>query len=197
MQGSSSISRRWHVPGAVFAMLGLCVMGCAETSAPPLPATAIAPPGSAYRLGLGDKLRVSIFGESDLSGEYQVSGNGALSMPLIGDVPAVGLTARELEAQLVQRYGSGYLRDPKIAVEVYDFRPYFILGEVEKPGRYPSTEGMTLLRAIATAGGFTYRANTKKVFIRRAGDTVEHQVDASANIEIQPGDVLRVGERYF
>lgn len=197
MQGSSSISRRWRVSGAALALLGVCLAACAETTAPPLPATAIASEASAYRLGLGDKLRVNIFGESDLSGEYQVSGSGVLAMPLIGDVPAVGLTARELEARLVQRYGAGYLRDPKIAVEVYDFRPYFILGEVEKPGRYPTLEGMTLLRAIATAGGFTYRANTKKVFIRRAGDTVEHQVDANSNLVIQPGDVLRVGERYF
>ena len=173
-------------------------MGCAAAPAP-APAAQAAPAASSavYRLGLGDKVRIQVFGESDLSGEFQVSGAGALAMPLIGDVPAVGLTARELEAALTSRYRNGYLRDPKISVEVYDFRPYFILGEVEKPGRYPSSEGITVMNAIATAGGFTYRANTKKVYIRRAGETTEQAADLSADIVIQPGDVLRVAERHF
>ena len=150
-----------------------------------------------YRLGLGDKVRINAYGEPSLSGEYLVSGSGVVNMPLIGDVPAVGLTARELEAVLIARYSAGYLKSPKITVDVFDFRPYFVLGEVQKPGRYPSSEGMTVLNAIATAGGFTYRANTKTLFIRRVGDTQEHSVDASSNMMIKPGDVLRIGERYF
>jgi polysaccharide export outer membrane protein len=118
-------------------------------------------------------------------------------MPLVGDVPAVGLTARQLEQRLVERYRQGYLRDPKIAVEVYDFRPYFVVGEVEKPGRYPAMEGTTLMGAIATAGGYTYRADQKRIFIRRAGDQTEYQVDPGQPLTIAPGDVIRVGERYF
>jgi polysaccharide export outer membrane protein len=190
-------SSQWRIGAMLVAVCGLNVAACAEQAAPPLPASAAAAPGSAYKLGFGDKLRISVFGEPDLSGEFQVSGAGAVSMPLIGDVPAVGLSARELEAQLVQRLAAGYLKSPKVAVEVFSFRPFFILGEVERPGRYPSAEGTTLLGAIATAGGYTYRANTKKIFIRRAGEQQEHEVDARSNIEVQPGDVLRVGERYF
>lgn len=177
--------------------LMLMLAACSTTTAPPLPPTKVSAAGEVYRLGLGDKLRVNIYGEPQLSGEYQVSGNGSVALPLVGDVPAVGLTARELEAALISRYANGYLNAPRIAVEVYDFRPYFVLGEVQKPGRYPSAEGQTLIGAIATAGGFTYRANTKRVFLRRTGDQTEYQVDATADIRIAPGDVIRVGERYF
>ena len=154
-------------------------------------------PTGEYKLGLGDKLRVNVYGERDLSGEYQVSGGGVLTMPLIGDVPAVGLTAREIEQALVNRYKSGILVNPSISVEVYSFRPFFVLGEVERPGSYPTQEGMTLLGAIATSGGYTYRANTKKVFLRRADDKTEYEVDPTQPIKVAPGDVIRVGERHF
>ena len=179
------------------AVLALAASGCASHLSGPLPASFLGQPSDVYKLGLGDKLRVAVYGEPSLSGEFQVSGDGSITMPLVGNVPAVGLSASELEAALVRRYVAGFLKDPKIAVEVYAFRPYFVFGEVSKPGRYPSTEGATILGAIATAGGFTYRANKKRVFLRRAGDSVEREIDVTAEIRIQPGDVLRVGERYF
>ncbi|TVV71976.1 polysaccharide biosynthesis/export family protein [Sphingomonas solaris] len=188
--------RRITMPVAALAAIASALSGCAG-SVPPLPTTAVTPADGVYRLGLGDKLRVNIYGEPQLSGEYQVSGNGAVTLPLVGDVPAVGLTARDLETALTGRYAAGYLRSPRIAVEVYDFRPYFILGEIQKPGRYPSVEGQTVLGAIATAGGFTYRANTKRVFLRRANEQAEYSVDANSSVQIRPGDVIRVGERYF
>jgi polysaccharide export outer membrane protein len=179
------------------AGLGMLLEACASMATAPLATTALPPASEVYRLGLGDKLRVNVYGEPALSGEYQVSGNGVVAMPLIGDVKAVGLSARELEAALVARYAGGYLNSPRIAVEVFDFRPYFILGEVQRPGRFPTTEGTTVLSAIATAGGYTYRANRKKVYLRRAGESVEHEVSVSQNPTIAPGDVVRVGERYF
>ena len=188
-----ALARFW---AASLPLTPMLAAGCSGGGAPALPATALPPANDVYRLGLGDKLRVTVFGEQALSGEYQVSGAGSLSMPLIGDVRAVGLSARELEAALVRRFSAGYLRDPKIAVEVYDFRPYFILGEVQRPGRYPSAEGTTILGAVATAGGFTYRANTKRVFLRRGGGR-EYEVAAGSDVKVQPGDVIRVGERYF
>jgi protein involved in polysaccharide export with SLBB domain len=180
---------------AFLVCLGLGLAACASNS-PPLPPELAQQSASVYRLGLGDKVRINVYGERELSGEYQVSANGSVAMPLVGDVPAVGLSARELEQRLVERY-RGYLKDPKIAVEVYDFRPYFVLGEVERPGQYPAQEGTTLLGAIATAGGFTYRADRGRVFIRRGGDGKEYQVDPTANVMVAPGDVIRVGERYF
>ena len=171
---------------------------CTTSSAPPLPAnSAAAQPAGEYKLGLGDKLRVNVFNERDLSGEYQVSGSGVITMPLIGDVPAVGLTARELEKALVTKYQAGFLTNPSISVEVYSFRPFFVIGEVEKPGSYPTQEGITLLGAIATSGGFTYRANTKRIFLRRANEQTEYEVDPNQPIQVGPGDVIRVGERHF
>lgn len=173
------------------------VGGCSRGDGPIVAASDLAATPVIYRLGLGDKLRVNVYGEPSLSGEYQVSGNGAVTMPLVGDVKAVGITARELEAALTARYAAGYLKAPRIAVEVYDFRPYSILGEVQRPGRYQTSEGLTVLGAVAAAGGYTYRANTKQVFLRRAGETAERQVSLDRDFPIQPGDIVRVGERYF
>jgi len=182
---------------ALLGPLLVATSGCTQDRAPPLTAAAAAQSGEAYRLGLSDKVRINIFGQSELSGEYQVTGAGTVSMPLIGDVPAVGLTAKQLETRLTERYADGYLKDPSIVVEVYDFRPYYVLGEVERPGSFPAREGVTLLGAIATAGGYTYRANQNRVFIQRAGDDTEYEVDPRASITINPGDVIRIGERYF
>ena len=171
--------------------------GCAQDRAPALSAEAAAAPRGPYRLGLGDKVRINVYGQPGLSGEFQVSGAGTVNMPLIGEVPAVDLTAKELETTLVQRYADGFLQNPSIVVEVYDFRPYYVLGEVERPGSYPAREGTTLLGAIATAGGFSYRANTKRIFIQRAGESVEYEVNPQTAITVNPGDVIRVAERYF
>jgi polysaccharide export outer membrane protein len=175
----------------------LATSGCATERAPTLSATAAEAPRGPYRLGLGDKVRINVYGQPGLSGEYQVSGGGTVNMPLIGEVPAVDLTAKELEATLIARYGDGFLQNPSIVVEVYDFRPFFVLGEVERPGSYPAREGTTLLGAIATAGGYTYRANTKRIFIQRAGESTEYEVDPKSIISVNPGDVIRVAERYF
>lgn len=188
----------WMHSVTSLAVTASLLSACATSSTPPLSADAMASrPTGEYKLGLGDKLRVNVYGERDLSGEYQVSGGGVLTMPLIGDVPAVGLSAREIEQALVNRYKSGILVNPSISVEVYSFRPFFVLGEVERPGSYPTQEGMTLLGAIATSGGYTYRANTKKVFLRRADDKTEYEVDPTQPIKVAPGDVIRVGERHF
>ncbi|WP_347302936.1 polysaccharide biosynthesis/export family protein [Croceibacterium sp. TMG7-5b_MA50] len=183
----------------VLVLGGACAItaGCAGRSAPPITSAAAAQSASAYRLGLGDKVRINVFGQPELSGEYQITGSGTVSMPLIGAVSAVGLTAEELEAQLTQQFAAGYLQNPSIVVEVFDFRPYFVLGEVERPGSYPAREGVTLLGAIATAGGYTYRANQSRVFIQRAGDDTEYEADPRLPLTINPGDVIRVGERYF
>jgi protein involved in polysaccharide export with SLBB domain len=178
-------------------MIAMVPTACVHHDVPAIAASQLAGTPSVYRLGLGDKLRVSIFGEPSLSGEYQVSGSGVVTMPLVGDVRAVGLTASELEAALTARYAAGYLKQPRISLEVFDFRPYSILGEVQRPGRYQTSEGLTVLGAVAAAGGYTYRANTRQVFLRRAGENQERPVTLDHDFPIQPGDIVRVGERYF
>ncbi|MFT3997815.1 MAG: polysaccharide biosynthesis/export family protein, partial [Asticcacaulis sp.] len=124
-----------------------------------------------YRLGAGDKVRLIVFGEKDLGGEYVVNGAGTISLPLIGEIKASGLTVTELQQSVAASYASGYLRDPKVNFEVLNFRPFYILGEVNKPGEYPYVTGLTVVNAVARAEGYTYRADKRKVFIKHASDS--------------------------
>lgn len=152
---------------------------------------------TSYALGPGDKVRITVYDEPSLTGEYIVSARGTVSVPLIGDFPAAGQTIDGFRVALEGRLGQGILNDPKVAAEVVEYRPFFILGEVNKPGQYPYAAGLTLYSAVATAQGFTYRANTHKVAITHAGETVEHRVRIDAATPILPGDTIRILERFF
>lgn len=148
-----------------------------------------------YRLDAGDKVRITVFNEENLSGEFEIDGRGALAYPLVGTMHAQGLTPRELEQALVARLNQGYLRDPSVSVEVLTYRPFYILGEVRTPGSYPYVNDMTVLNAVALAGGYTYRARTGSATIKRAGSTTEETVEPTA--QVFPGDVITIKERYF
>ena len=150
-----------------------------------------------YRLGSGDKVRVTTFGEEALTGEFFVGGSGKVAMPLVGELDAAGLTAREFQTRVETALKDGYLRDPRVSVEVLTYRPFYILGEVTKPGEYPYTNGLTVLNAVATANGFTYRANKNKVFIKRADAAKEEEYPLTSNTQVAPGDTIRIGERFF
>lgn len=150
-----------------------------------------------YRLGIGDKLRLIVFNEQSLSGEFQVSPDGKLSVPLIGPVDAIGKAPATLANEIQARFADGYLRDPKISIEVLTYRPYFILGEVKKPGQYPYASGMTVMNAIATAEGYTPRSDRNFVFLRRSGDDHEQRYRLTPDLRIRPGDTVRLGERFF
>jgi len=150
-----------------------------------------------YQLGPGDELRIIVFGEEDLSGEFIVDGGGAISLPLIGEVNAEGLSLREFQGAVEARLAEGYLNDPRVSAEVLNYRPFFILGEVNAPGEYPYREELTVLNAVATAEGFTYRADTKRVFIKRAGAVGEREYRLSTETKVQPGDTIRIPERFF
>lgn len=151
-----------------------------------------------YRLGSGDKVRVIVFGEASLSGEFLVpGGEGAISFPLVGDIKAAGLTVSELQTELEAKLRDGFLKEPRVSIEVLNYRPYYIMGEVGKSGEYPYTNGLTVLNAVATAGGFTYRADRSKVYIRRADATKEEAQKLTTTTPVEPGDTIRIGERYF
>jgi len=151
-----------------------------------------------YRLGAGDKVRIIVFGEESLTGEYLVpGGEGKIAFPLVGDVAAGGKTVSELQAELESALRDGFLKQPRVSIEVLEYRPFFILGEVMKPGEYPYTNGLTVLNAVATANGFTYRADTHKVFIRRANAAQEQQYQLTTSTPVEPGDTIRIGERFF
>ncbi len=149
-----------------------------------------------YRLGTGDKIRVIVYGEEDLSGEFQVDGSGTVRLPLIGQVNAAGRTVRDFEGDVAAKLADGYLRSPRVSVEVTNYRPFFILGEVNKPGEYPYVNGMNVVTAVALAGGYTYRADESDVYVRRNGQP-EKEVPADERTQILPGDIVRVTERFF
>lgn len=151
----------------------------------------------AYVLGNGDRLRVNVFGHPNLSGEFEVDGTGAISLPLIGQIEALGLTTPQLEKKIVETLDGDYILDPRVSAEVINYRPYYVLGEVGSPGEYPYNSGLTVLNAVAAAGGFTYRANKKVVHIKGADSTQEEVYRLDTNTVVKPGDTLRIGERIF
>ena len=165
--------------------------GAQVTIVPPIDAA------NAYRLGTADKVRIIVFNEPTLSGEFTVSDSGGLSLPLIGEVAAAGRTPREVTQDIEQKYADGYLRSPHVSLDLLTYRPFYILGEVTKPGEYPYEAGLTVMNAVASASGFTYRANKHKVFLKRAGEAAEHEVLLTPTLQVFPGDTVRVGERYF
>lgn len=176
------------------------VAACAQVPASNQTAVASAPAGSpaaGYQMGGGDKLRMTIYGEPDLSGEFAVNGAGVVSLPLIGDVGARGLTVSEFATAVENKFKAGYLLDPKVSVEITNFRPYYIMGEVGKAGEYGYSDGLTVMNAIARAEGFTYRAQQKRIFIKPYGKTVETEVPLTADLVVQPGDTIRIAERHF
>jgi protein involved in polysaccharide export with SLBB domain len=181
--------------GLVLA-LAVAISGCATAPLPAGPATTAS--AQEYRLGAGDKLRITTFNEPNLTGEFVVSSSGAIALPLAGEIPAKGSTPSELEKTIQERLASGgFVLKPRVSAEIIEYRPYYILGEVTKPGQYNYLVGLTVSKAVATAGGFTYRANTKRVFITRDGGNQEEEVVLTAASPVGPGDTIRVGERYF
>jgi len=150
-----------------------------------------------YTLDAGDKLRIVVFGQDALSNSYQVDANGAVAMPLIGSVPARGLTTTQLANAIAGRLSQSFIRDPSVAVEVETYRPFFILGEVTYPGQYPYVAHMTVENAIAIAGGFTPRATKTAVTVTRKVQGVPARFSLPLNYPVRPGDTITVGERWF
>ena len=151
---------------------------------------------AAYRLGSGDKIRVQVFGHEDLGGEFSVDGSGNISLPMVRSVRAEGLTVSELEDEIENHLKPEYLLNPRVSVEVLNYRPFYIHGEVNQPGEYPYADGMTVIKAVALAGGYTYRARQSKVRITSVG-TRGGARDAEPTSPVLPGDVIEVPERYF
>lgn len=186
----------------------------AQVPTPPLPLPAASPPQSVaapvaaspsqpsaatytYRLSAGDKMSIAVFGEPDLGGSFTVTGEGKIAAPLIGDVYVLGMSTSEVQATLEEKYRQGYLKDPKVQVQFLSYRPFYILGEVKTPGEYPYDSGMTVVKAVALAQGFTYRADQKRVYIKHVNGTREIQVPLTSTQVVEPGDTVRIAERYF
>jgi len=183
----------------LFALFVCCVTASQSSDAfaqsRPLP-SATATAGS-YTLGPNDRIRLKVYGEADITGEYEVDSNGQVSIPLAGHVTAAGLTTKQLERSIKSALEKGIVRDPRVNVEIALYRPYYILGEVKKGGEFPYRLGLTVMDAVASAGGFTYRANENKVYLRRSGAGAEEVYALDAPVLVFPGDNIRIPERFF
>ena len=150
-----------------------------------------------YHLDTGDKLRIFVYAQPSLSRIYTIDNEGFISVPLIGNIQARGTSTRGLEASIRGRLGAQYVRDPHVTVDIQQHRPFYILGEVKSAGQYPYVGGLTIDSAVAIAGGYSERANERKVQItRRMKDGIE-KLEVSGDTEVRPGDTINVKERWF
>lgn len=180
----------------VLASLGACSDG--GTVGPPLPSSAIdAGDLRGYRLGIGDKVRLTVFGEPDLSGTFEINSLGRISLPLAGDVNAAGLDANGLKDVAARKLSDGYLKNPRLTVEIVGFRPIYVHGEVRSGGEFPYKVGLRLRDVVALAGGYTYRANQGYLLLSRTGTALDTRVRMPTEMLVMPGDNIRVPERFF
>ena len=175
----------------LFLLLLLLITAACHSGDLPAASTA----ATAYRLGPGDKLHIQTFGEDQLTGDYTIDGEGRIAFPLVGTVKAAGRTADEFHADLVAALTQQALRNPRVTVEIIAYRPVYILGEVTRPGEFPYSSDLSVFALVAKAGGFTYRANQKRVFIRHAGETGEVAYKLDAATPVRPGDTVRIVDR--
>lgn len=184
---------------SVFVSVSVLAAGCdgprgnvALTERQPAPASAT------YQLSPGDKVKITVFNEPDLSGEFQVNDSGQVALPLAGEVPAADKTVPEFKIEVAKVLRGKFVKNPRVAVEMVNYRPFNVIGEVRNAGQYPYRPGLTVQDAVALAGGYTYRANTRTLYVRRVNtggeDTV--QTDGERAL-VMPGDNIRVPERYF
>jgi polysaccharide export outer membrane protein len=169
------------------------LMGCQTVATAPLPTV----DRIVYRLAPGDRLRLEVFREETLSGEYVINDQGNIGLPMAGEVPAAGKSLAELRQELSALLRRQYVRDARINLDVVGYRPIYILGEVQKPGEYEYAEGMSVHGLVAKAGGFTFRANEGVVFIRHGKEAQEQAYRLTSGAAVLPGDTVRIGQRYF
>lgn len=186
------VSRLRNAVFAAVAALGLAA--CGGQNLKPLESSA-AP--QAYRLGTGDRIAVNVFGEPTVAGEYEIDDTGNVSLPLAGRVNVRNMTPQEAEASMARRLSSA-LENPQVNVAVVRYRPFYILGEVQRPGAYSYYGGATVLNAVALAGGYTFRARTNQISVVRPEGSQEREPQlASEEAYLQPGDIVIVPPRWF
>ena len=184
--------------GLFLAMFVLAACDSDSTPIVPMAAAGGGSPGDSNKLGPNDRLRITVFGQPTLTGEYTLDGNGVLAFPLIGNVPANGVTTNQLQQAIAAKLKPDYMVNPNVSAEIVTRRPFYVIGEVQKPGNYPYVSDMTAVNAIAMAGGFTRRARKNDFYIRRLDkDGKMVRIEANAGTVLQAGDTLEVRERVF
>jgi protein involved in polysaccharide export with SLBB domain len=155
--------------------------------------SAFAQGGLEYRLGIGDKVKVVVFGQPDLTGEAEIDASGKIVVGLIGEVAAASRTLADVQGEIRARLDKDYLVDPKVSVQIVAYRPITMLGQVKSPGRYPYSAGLTVRQAVALAGGYDKRASTSSALVFREGRELEIEIDAP----VRPGDTIEIQRRFF
>src|SRR5882724_10153032 len=191
---NGSLRRR----GLFMAMFVLAACDSDSTPIVPMAAAGVGSPGDSNKLGPNDRLRITVFGQPTLTGEYTLDGNGDLAFPLIGNVPANGVTTSQLQQAIAAKLEPDYLINPNVSAEIVTRRPFYVIGEVQKPGNYPYLTDMTAIHAVAMAGGFTYRARKNDFYVKRLDkDGRMVRIEAKAGTIIRAGDTLEIRERWF
>jgi polysaccharide export outer membrane protein len=180
--------------GLLIALTCILLTACAGVRPPPLPMM-VEPPG--YRLDTGDMLRVIVYNEQSLSADFTVGDDGMVSIPTLGPIQARGLTVQQVQQQIFDGLNAGIILDPGLSVQLVQYRPFFIVGEVVRPGQYNFMPGLNVLGAVAVAGGFTIRANTREVTIVRTQGGQAGEWSAAPVADLRPGDVVVIREQFF
>ncbi|MBB5754781.1 polysaccharide biosynthesis/export family protein [Prosthecomicrobium pneumaticum] len=183
-------------PATAATLAALLPLAACQTQ-PPQPAVAEASLTAPYRIDSGDRLRVVVYGEPDLSNSYTVDSSGAIALPLVGAIAARGRTTALIEAEIAKKLGGRFVRNPDVTVEIDRYRPLFVMGEVTNAGQYPYVDGMTVQSAIATAGGFSPRAAKRGFDVTRVVDGTSVTFRLGPNDPVLPGDTIDVGERFL
>ena len=153
---------------------------------------------SRYRLGTGDVISITVFGEDDLKTErVRLTDAGTISYPILGEISVSGKTVGDIEKMITEGLRGRYLVNPRVSVTIDEYRPYFINGQIEKGGSYPFQPGMTVRKAVTIAGGFKERASLSKILVVREGDLTNTPVKVDLNAPIYPGDIITVEESFF
>lgn len=178
-------------------------LGALSFVALPPPSSAAEPghantPTPGYKLGVNDLIKVEVFGEPTLSApEAKIDGEGKIALPLLGVLKVHGLTLKEAEELIEQRLADGYLKHPRVTVVIIRYRNYFISGEIKSPGGYPYQEGLTVLKAATLAGGFTDKASTGRIKIKRMKGNDEKTISAALEDIVLPDDIIVVPQSFF
>ena len=150
-----------------------------------------------YVLGPGDQVAISVFGEPDLSVEFTLGDSGALNYPFLGEIRVAGLTMPELEKRIADGLRGDYLINPDVTVSITQYRPFFLNGEVRRPGGYSYQPGLTLEKALALAGGLSPRAARSKIVVKRASELSDVEVNIKMSDPVYAGDVITVPQSFF
>ena len=187
-----------YISRALVLAIGLFVSGCYTDFGPVERASEPTRPYVATRFQPGDRIKVTVYGEDNLTGVYDIDGLGNVSLPLAGTLKAAGRTKVELQREITAKYRSGdFLQDPKVTVDAVTLRPFYVMGEVEHPGEFSYRSDLDVLSAITMAGGLTYRGSRATVLIKHAGDGVWKEYALGPTVMVAPGDLIRIPERYF